>query len=65
MAPEARRFIRRLAALIAANTKKEYSQAMCNIRTRLSMNIMRSVLVAVRGVRVSFNLIPDEKSFEG
>ena len=42
------------------------------------MDIIRSVLVAVRGVRgkakkawpapissVSFNLIPDEKSFEG
>ena len=78
MAPEARRFIRRLAALIAAKTKEEYSQVMCNIRTRLSMDIMRSVLVAVRGVRgkakkawtaplssVSFNLIPDEKSLEG
>ena len=50
--------------------------AMCNIRTRLSMEIMRSVLVAVRFVCgkakkvwtapisiVSFNLIPDEKSF--
>ena len=55
-----------------------FSQVMCNIRTRLSMEIMRSVLVAVRGVRgkakkawtaplssVSFNLISDEKSFEG
>ena len=51
---------------------------MCNIRTRLSMDIMRSLLVAVRGVRgkankawtapisnVSFNLIPDERSYEG
>ena len=77
MAPEARRFIRRLAALIAAKTKEDYSQVMCNIRTRLSMDIMRSVLVAVRGVRgkakkawtapissVDFNLIPEEKSFE-
>ena len=72
MAPEARRFIRRLAALIAAKTKEDYSQVMCN------MDIMRSVLVAVRGVRgkakkawtapissVSFNLIPEEKSYEG
>ena len=80
MAPEARRFIRRLAALIAAKTKEDYSQVMCNIRTHLMlhMDIMRSVLVAVRGVRgkakkawtapissVSFNLIPDKKSFEG
>ena len=51
---------------------------MCNIRTRLSMDIMRSVLEAVRGVRgkakkawtapisnVSFNLIPEERSYEG
>ena len=73
-----RRFIRRLAALIATKTKEDYSQVICNIRTRLRMDIMRSVLVAVRGVRgkakkawpapissVSFNLIPDEKSFEG
>ena len=51
MAPEARRFIRRLAALIAAMAKEDYSQVMCNIRTCLSMDIMRSVLVAVRGVR--------------
>ena len=37
--------------LIATKTNEEYSQVMCNIRTRLSMDIMRSVLVAVRGVR--------------
>ena len=30
-----------LAALIAAKTKEDYSQVMCNIRTRLSMDIMR------------------------
>ena len=71
-------FIRRLAVLIATKTNEEYSQVMCNIRTRLSMDIMRSVLVAVRGVRgkakkawtapisnVSFNLIPEERSYEG
>jgi len=49
MAPEAKCFIRRLAVLIATN--EEYSQVMCNIRTRLSIDIMRGVLVAVRGVR--------------
>ena len=77
MAPEAKRFIRRLACLIAAKTKQDYSQVICNIRARLSMEIMRSVLVAVRGVRgkakkawtapissVDFNLIPKEMSFE-
>ena len=78
MAPEAKRFIRRLAVLIATKTNEDYSQMMCNIRTRLSMDIMKSVLVAVRGVHgkekkawttpisnVSFNLIPEEKSYEG
>ena len=78
LAPEAKLFIRRLASLIAAKTKQDYSRVMCNFRTRLSMDIMRSVLVAVRGVRgkakkawtapissVDFNLIPEEKSYEG
>ena len=51
MAPEAKRFIRRIALLMATKTNEVYSQVMCNIRTRLSMDIMRSVLVAVRGVR--------------
>ena len=50
MAPEAKLFIRRLAVLIATKTNEEYSLVMCNIRTRLSMDTMRSVLVAVRGV---------------
>ena len=36
MAPEPKHFIRRLAALIATNMKEDYSQVMCNIRTRLS-----------------------------
>ena len=36
---------------MAAKTKEDYSQVMCNIRTPLSMDIMRSVLVAVRGAR--------------
>ena len=83
MAPEAKRFIKRLAAgapaaMISAKTKEDYSQVISNIRTRLSMGIMRSVLVGVRGVRgkakkawtaplssVSFNLIPEEKTYEG
>ena len=67
-----------VAVLIATKTNEVYSQVMCNIRTCLSMDIMRSVLVAVRGVRgkakktltapisnVSFNLIPEERIYEG
>ena len=40
-----------LAAMISAKTKEDYSQVISNIRTRLSMDIMRSMLVGVRGVR--------------
>ena len=36
--------------MIATKTNGDYSQVMCNIRIRLSMDIMRSVLVAVKGV---------------
>jgi len=50
MAPEAKSFIRRLAVFIATKTNEDYSQVMCDIRTRLSMDIMRSVLVAVTGI---------------
>ena len=76
---EAKHFIRRIAVLIAAKTNEDYSQVVCNIRTRLSMDIMRSVLVAVRGIirgkakkaltapisNVSFNLIPKEMGYKG
>ena len=51
MAPEATRFLKRIAEKISAKTREKYSQVMSNIRTRISFEIMRSVLVAVRGVR--------------
>ena len=62
---------------ISAKTREKYSQVMNNIRTRISFEIMRSVLVAVRGVRgkirqamadpiasIAFNLIPEARSYE-
>ena len=64
-----------LVALIAAKKKEDYSQVMCYSNTRLSMDVVRSVPVAVRAVggkakktwvapisNVSFKLIPEEKS---
>ena len=39
--------IKRLAVLITTKTNEDYNQVMCKIRTRLSMDIMRGVLVAV------------------
>ena len=77
MAPEAIRFLKRIAEKISAKTREKYSQVMNNIRTRISFEIMRSVLVAIRGVRgkirqakadpvstIAFNLIPEARSYE-
>ena len=67
-----------LRGIFLTCTYRQRYATVCNIRTRLSMDIIRSVLVAVRGVlgkaktawitptsNVSFNLIPEEKSYEG
>ena len=77
MAPEATRFLKRVAEKIAAKTRERYSEVMNNIRVRISFEMLRSVLVAVRGVRgkikmpkvdpistISFNLIPQSNSYE-
>ena len=77
MAPEAIRFLKRVSERISAMTREKYSQVMNNIRTRISFEIMRSVLVAVPGVRgkirqakadpiasIAFNLIPEAQSYE-
>ena len=36
---------------LAAKTREKYSDVMNNIRTRITFEILRSVLVDVRGVR--------------
>ena len=77
MGPEATRFLKRVAEKLAAKTRENYSHVINNIRTRISFEILRSVLVAVRGVRgrirqvkvdfissLAFNLIPQQKSYE-
>ena len=77
MGPEATRFLKRVAEKLAAKTRENYSHVINNIRTRISFEILRSVLVAVRGVRgrirqvkvdsissLALNLIPQQKSYE-
>ena len=76
MAPECTTFHKRLAVLISLKTKEEYSHVMNHLRTRLRFSLLRSTLVAVRGVRgknkkpegniteLSFNTIPDMPSYE-
>ena len=77
MGPEAARFLKRVAEKLASKTRERYSDVINNIRTRISFEILRSVLVAVRGVRgkirqmkvdpistLAFNLIPQKRSYE-
>ena len=75
MGPECEKLNRRLAELIATKRKEAYSDVIGHIRTRLRFALLRSTLVAVRGVRgkgtsdesnmdISFNLIPSEQCYE-
>ncbi len=65
---EANRFHKRIASLIADKKNERYADVMNHIRTRLRFCVLKSVLMAVRGVRgksreaapissLSFNLI--------
>ena len=49
--PEANRHHKRIAELIAAKRKEEYSHVIQYIRARLRFNLLRSILVAIRGER--------------
>ena len=75
MGPECEKLNRRMAELIATKRKEGYSDVIGHIRTRLRFALLRSTLVAVRGVRgkgtsdesnmdISFNLIPSEQCYE-
>ena len=48
---EADKHHKRIAQLISLKKKEEYSQVISYIRTRLRFNLLRSILVAVRGER--------------
>ena len=75
MGPACTKVVKRLAGMIANKRNEEYAQVMNFVRTRLRFSLLRSVLIAVRGVRgklvnepylgnVTFNLIPEMKSYE-
>ena len=75
-APQAVRYHKRLAELIAAKQNEEYHHVINHIRTRVRFSLLRSVLIAIRGQRgkrqrdlkpissVSFNMIPEASSYE-
>ena len=74
--PQATKYHKRLAQLIAKKRNEEYYQVINHIRTRIRFSLLRSVLVAVRGERgkkqaaqrsvsaVAFNLIPNAMQYE-
>lgn len=76
MGPECEKFNKRLAELISMKKKEAYSHVIGHIRTKLRFSLLRSILVAIRGIRgkisvndrdaaeVSFNLIPQETCYE-
>ena len=49
--PEADKHHKRVAQLISLKKKEEYSHVINYIRTRLRFNLLKSILVAVRGER--------------
>ena len=74
MGNEANRHHKRIATLIAAKRKEDYADVMNYIRTRLRFCLLRSTLIAIRGVRgrqkndhttpiseISFNLLDDNQ----
>ena len=77
MGPECTRFHKRVAELIAAKRGEQYSDVLNHIRTKIRFSLLKSVLVAVRGVRgkgsrendvpmtdLSLNLIPARPGYE-
>ena len=75
-APQATKYHRRLATLIARKRNEEYHHVVNHLRTRTRFALLRSVLVAVRGERgkrqpvskplssVSFNMVPEAMQYE-
>ena len=76
MAPECTRYHKKVAQLISAKTKEDYSKVMSHMRTRIRFTLLKSTLLAIRGERgrtkktadsisdLSFNTLPDKQSYE-
>ncbi len=73
--PSCTRVIKRIAGKISEKRGEQYSHVMGFVRTRLRFSLLRSVLIAVRGVRgrvmrephvgfVAFNLIPSWEPYD-
>ena len=75
MGPQATRYHKRLAEMVAQKRNEDYRHVISHMRTRLRFSVLRSVLVAIRGERgkktssskpfstTSFNLIPSAPDY--
>jgi len=76
MGPQATRYHKRLAELVARKRNEDYAHVISHMRTRIRFSVLRSVLVAIRGERgkrspsskplsaTSFNLIPNVPAYD-
>ena len=77
MAPECKRFHKRIAQLIAKNRKEKYGDVISYIRTKICFAMLKTILVSIHGVRsktekvivkdvadIAFGLIPREDVYE-
>lgn len=77
MGPECTKYHKRVAELIAAKRGEQYSDVVNHIRTRIRFSLLKSVLIAIRGVRgrgrkyidvpiadLSLNLVPQRDTYE-
>ena len=76
MGLECIKYHKKIAEHVSSKTNEEYSKVMNHIRTRIRFTILKSTLVAIRGVRgkqsktvksiseLSFNTIPEMPSYE-
>jgi len=75
MGPESTIYLKRIAELVAVKRGETYAEVMNFIRTRIRFALLKSTLIAVRGVRgknrrgdsitdTSLNLIPSRETYE-
>ena len=77
MGPEATKYHKRVAELIAAKKGEAYADVINHIRTKIRFSLLKSTLIAIRGARgrrkrelettmvdLSLNLIPERLSYE-
>ena len=73
--PSCTKVLKRIAGKIAEKKGEQYSHVIGFVRTRLRFSLLRSVLIAVRGVRgkvmkdpyignLAFNLIPVSEPYD-